>query len=73
MEGTPTTTFCLSPQHKFLLLTPFYGIGKMVLSGVIVKLTVITHTVTMSLLLATSAITLSTMICLLFIYNLENQ
>lgn len=45
----------------------------MVLSGVFVKLTVITHMVTMLLLLATSAITLSAMIYLLFIYNLENQ
>lgn len=45
----------------------------MVLSGVIVKLTVITHMVTMLLLLATSVITFSAMICLVFIYNLENQ
>jgi len=40
------------------------------LSGVIVKLTVITHMATMLLLLVTSAITLSAMMYLLFIYNL---
>lgn len=58
MEETPATIFCLPLNTNFLLLTPFYGVEKMVLSGVIVKFTIITHMVTMLLLLAISAITL---------------
>lgn len=58
MKETPATIFCLSLNTNFPLLTPFYGVEKMVLSGVIVKFTIITHMVMILLLLATRAITL---------------